>query len=259
MQSLKNNKSGWVKKGSAQFGRTTVLNTTIANNAPIPFGESTYFNNSYNISLLSTTQIKLKANVTYFLIADVGLNLTDGAIALYYRFYNVTTASLIGTPALNFSPTYTVAPTASSEKPTVYITPTVDTIIELRITTNSANYIYPGANVRVEELETQTLAVPKALDMMVGVNQKWTDVTSSRVVGTTYTNTTGKPIQVIVGITSSIAGTQQATINGIITYGATALANAISYSSFIVPNGGTYNVIRDGGGTQSLVKWSELR
>ena len=144
MQSLKNNKSGWVKKGVAMFGRTTVLNTTMDTNAPIPFGETIYFNNSYNISLLSTTQIKLKANVTYFLIADVGLNLTDGTDALYYQFYNVTTSSLIGTPALNFSPTYTYGSTASSEKPTVYITPTVDTIIDLRITTHSAIYISSG-------------------------------------------------------------------------------------------------------------------
>ena len=40
----------------------------------------------------------------------------------------------------------------------------------------------------------------------VGVNQTWTDVTASRSAGTTYTNSTGKPITVSVSCPASGTG-----------------------------------------------------
>ncbi|MEX9946396.1 phage tail protein [Providencia rettgeri] len=36
--------------------------------------------------------------------------------------------------------------------------------------------------------------------LMIGINQKWVDVKSSRAKGTTYTNTTGKPIMVAISV-----------------------------------------------------------
>ena len=95
----------------------------------------------------------------------------------------------------------------------------------------------------------------------IGVNQTWTDVTSSRVLGTTYTNSTGKPILVYVtalGVASSTANYGSVLVNGVVygrlggTYGGTS-----GSISFVVPNGGTYSVANTV--TISLNQWSELR
>jgi hypothetical protein len=43
-----------------------------------------------------------------------------------------------------------------------------------------------------------------ANDNSVGVGQTWQDMSSSRVINTSYRNTTGRPILVSVGITSSV-------------------------------------------------------
>jgi hypothetical protein len=92
----------------------------------------------------------------------------------------------------------------------------------------------------------------------IGVGQTWTDVTASRANDTTYTNSTGKPIAVMVSSNMAqnvrmytfIAGTQVAD-NGISTvYG------GMGYTSFIVPNGVTYKITMVHG---SIVYWWELR
>lgn len=56
--------------------------------------------------------------------------------------------------------------------------------------------------------QASTAAQAKVLnDQAFGVGQTWQDVTASRALGTTYTNSTGKPIQVSVVVqdTSSVA------------------------------------------------------
>lgn len=84
----------------------------------------------------------------------------------------------------------------------------------------------------------------------LGIGQTWTDVTSSRSSGTTYTNSTGKPI--MVSITGTLGSGTTCTVGGvtIMSYGAT---NAPLFFSFIVPNGKTYSV------SSSLSLWVELR
>lgn len=80
---------------------------------------------------------------------------------------------------------------------------------------------------------------------VIGVGQTWQDVTGSRVSGTTYTNSTGKPIMVIL---TFAGGSANLTINGIQT-------GAIGYlQCAIIPNGSTYS---SNGATVS--KWLELR
>ena len=95
----------------------------------------------------------------------------------------------------------------------------------------------------------------------IGVNQTWTNVTSSRAFGTTYTNSTGKPIMVgIYCLNSTIAASRAyLTVNGVIvdgmggSYGGEGMG-----SSTIVPNGGTYSLTLDGGSI-TITNWSELR
>ena len=91
----------------------------------------------------------------------------------------------------------------------------------------------------------------------VGIGQTWTDVTSSRNVGTVYTNSTGKPIFcVFIGTTGTSAGCNWE-IGGVAgpqqTY--TNSSNGRSEISAIVPDGVTYEV----NGNATKQTWIELR
>jgi len=101
----------------------------------------------------------------------------------------------------------------------------------------------------------------------IGVGQTWTDVTASRAYGTTYTNSTGKPIAVSVSGTASGGGNgsfvQIAYVNGNEIASQTSYAANAGYRHsvfFIVPNGATYSVTGTGGIlSTTLYLWSELR
>ena len=93
----------------------------------------------------------------------------------------------------------------------------------------------------------------------LGYSQNWYDVTASRSPGVTYTNTTGKPIEIDVTDAGQGSGAWDALqINGV-----TAAMNYNSAPYFervplvgIVPVGGTYSVTVVG---KSIYIWSELR
>ena len=92
----------------------------------------------------------------------------------------------------------------------------------------------------------------------IGVGQTWQDVTGSRVSGTTYTNSTGKPIFLAVFcINANFTGVVN--INGIsITYTtSTNTAYAMQSVQIIVPHGNTYSVTFTDVGVAH--KWLELR
>lgn len=94
------------------------------------------------------------------------------------------------------------------------------------------------------------------------VGQTLTALTGSRAFGTTYTNSTGKPIFVIVNSTSAqgINYNITASINGVgfaIAGGHSASGAQYHCLSFPVPNGATYSVAVSGSG--SLSSWSEIR
>ncbi|EOI6871213.1 hypothetical protein ACMVR4_002620 [Yersinia enterocolitica] len=97
-------------------------------------------------------------------------------------------------------------------------------------------------------------------DMMLGVGQTPQDVTASRSLGVTYTNSTGKPIAVGVGATGGPALTLTATVSGVRFAYDSSTAERIAGNGvfFIVPAGATYSVAA----SQSsgvLLFWTELR
>jgi len=93
----------------------------------------------------------------------------------------------------------------------------------------------------------------------LGVSQTWQDVTASRALNTTYTNSTGKPIMVIVGCISA-GGAYDPTIvinsTTLNRFGAAVNNGAYALASFIVPNGQTYSITAT---SATLASWSELR
>ncbi len=100
------------------------------------------------------------------------------------------------------------------------------------------------------------ITITTTANNVIGVGQSWSDVTSSRAVNTTYTNTTGKPIQIIVTTANwNNAGSFELVLDGV---SVTSFGNQDGYNqskpiSAIVPNGSTYRV------NGSFTKWSELR
>lgn len=112
--------------------------------------------------------------------------------------------------------------------------------------------------IKVEANNDITLA-GNLLSGVLGAGQTYQDLTASRVAGTTYTNTTGKPIAVSVYQTGGGSnGTIALTVGGVQISvggnGSTQLTYQTAYG--IVPNGATYVVNVTG---QSITKWTELR
>ena len=87
---------------------------------------------------------------------------------------------------------------------------------------------------------------PAGADGVGASGQTWTNVGGSRVSGTTYTNSTGKPIQLAIEATG---GTNfLAVVDG------NSLVAGIGLVFAIVPNGKTYTITTDGS-----LSWFELR
>lgn len=105
---------------------------------------------------------------------------------------------------------------------------------------------------------TSLTGTANSLNAGIGVNQTWQS--PSRAVGTTYTNSTGKPITVAITVTC----TNAFTVQGLIINGATIYAGSVNVATaatgfcLIVPDGATY-VTTTNGGTLALVSWAELR
>lgn len=98
-----------------------------------------------------------------------------------------------------------------------------------------------------------TAAQGKVLgDRDLGVGQTWQDVTSSRSAGVTYTNSTGKPIQVAINANVNIGS--------FVANGVTLPIDDYNFYSqhfYIIPNGHTYQL--NLGTSGSLLSWAELR
>ena len=108
--------------------------------------------------------------------------------------------------------------------------------------------------VLMTPLRTKEWADSKVL----GVNQTWQNVSASRVAGTTYTNSTARPIQLSISYAAS------GSVDDFVFYiDGSIVANesnipggALVVLSHVIPAGSTYRVSFTGG---YLNKWWELR
>lgn len=112
---------------------------------------------------------------------------------------------------------------------------------------SSANEIYgDGTNIYM-------------VSSSLGINQSWSNVTSSRAKGTTYTNTTGRPIQVNITL-SDLDQPAYLYVNSIVAdYFTDTGSHVINVKmSAVVPPGQTYQVACASSFT-TIINWSELR
>jgi hypothetical protein len=88
----------------------------------------------------------------------------------------------------------------------------------------------------------------------LGYGQVWTNVASSRASGTTYYNTTGKPIAVFISVSSGGSASMQIDVNGVAAASSQA-TNANPGGVAIVPPSASYVATLSG----SVNFWNELR
>lgn len=106
----------------------------------------------------------------------------------------------------------------------------------------------------VTQAKLDTLVVP------LGIGQTWTNVTASRALGTTYTNTTGRPIEILIAWQSNVQYTLlNFTLNGsLFAVSRNPNPNGTNWYyalSVVIPNGVTYMA----SGGNALQEWFELR
>ena len=90
--------------------------------------------------------------------------------------------------------------------------------------------------------------------------QTWQDVTLSRSLGTTYTNTTGKPIFVSIWGISSGNALLQGLVDGVqISVSAQGYTNGATVPIQIMVQPGLSYSVQQGSASVSLTKWFELR
>ena len=107
-----------------------------------------------------------------------------------------------------------------------------------------------GADIQDKAAFLQNLQLGEAAKVSLGVDQTWQDMTSSRSIGVVYTNTTGKPIQLLLDfVRPSASWSVNVRINGV------AINGAGGYCP-VIPNNATYQVITTG---ISSLSWRELR
>jgi hypothetical protein len=91
----------------------------------------------------------------------------------------------------------------------------------------------------------------------IGYSQTWQNVAASRSAGTTYTNSTGKPIMVTISQGDGTGISNNFYINGVGIARQAIYATGCQSNSYIVPNGNTY--MWELGGGVNFNQWWELR
>ena len=103
-----------------------------------------------------------------------------------------------------------------------------------------------------------TIAAIANTDYSAPLFQSWHDVTISRALGTTYTNSTGKPIMVSVAMTSTAQALAALTVAGagVVNGNVSSIGFQLNVTG-IVPIGATYSA-NVNTGTGTLTRWTEL-
>ena len=126
--------------------------------------------------------------------------------------------------------------------------------------TSAVTTVSPGTsgNLLKSDGTSWTSAAPAVVKGLGLGGEVWNTVTSSRAVGTTYTNSNSYPIQVNIYLTGAGANSEGTLSVGGVTVsqvkGDTTNGGASSTVSAIVPTGATYSV----SGTRVIGFWAEL-
>ena len=130
--------------------------------------------------------------------------------------------------------------------------PNSNTDRTLNLPDNSGTVLTTGSTGAVTDTMLATAVQP------IGVGQTWQNLTASRVANTTYTNTTGRPIQIAVCASTSIQfEIFEMVINGnSILFGRGYFSGSSAFAAITatIPNNATYRLA-----TGNINNWLELR
>jgi hypothetical protein len=134
----------------------------------------------------------------------------------------------------------------------------------LTLTNGSSLKLPGGANIVTAAGDSaifygDAAGVVRCVSYFYATAQTWQDVSGSRAKNTTYTNSTGRPIQVNVSCSISVNGSYSMTVGSVLVvsgngYSGTS-GTSVTLASAIVPAGSTYIVQCSG----SISAWAELR
>lgn len=103
----------------------------------------------------------------------------------------------------------------------------------------STTLVAPNLGTPTTLVGTNITGTSNALNAGIAVNQTWQTVT--RTSGTTYTNTTGKPITANIVASQAAGQSMSATVNGqAVGQLASSASNTVFVFTIIIPNGATY-------------------
>jgi hypothetical protein len=124
----------------------------------------------------------------------------------------------------------------------------------------SGNLVAPSTSGNVLTSNGTTWTSAAIPQTGLGAGQTWQNVTGSRSAGTTYTNSTGKPIVASISVsrTSDVARVDLY-VDSILVASAWTGSSSIEQRAFVttvIPNGSTYSI---SGLSGSLSNWAELR
>ena len=165
-----------------------------------------------------------------------------------------------GTITMPASPVDGMVITITSTQPITTLTVNANT--GQSINNGGALGLAAGGSLSYVYRLTGTTWQPFSAGLPIGVGQTWQSFTGSRSAGVTYTNSTGRPIQLAISINqyATTSASSTLTVSGVVVAtwrqdgGAAALCAGQVLA--IVPAGGTYVVSSF---LQSLTSWSELR
>lgn len=96
--------------------------------------------------------------------------------------------------------------------------------------------------------------------LSLGAGQAWQDVSGSRLSGVTYTNTTGKPIQLSISLQAASASSNSFSLNigGVVVASGSAAATVLSHTlNHVIPHNSQYTLTVTG--SMGITTWTELR
>ena len=149
----------------------------------------------------------------------------------------------------------TAATTAATDYATAAQGVLADTALQSFTVPASAN-----ADFAVDPTLFATRATIKTLVVAAGIGagQTWANLTGSRAIATSYQNTTGKPIQVLIQTDVNVAGDFQVSPNNstwTTVYDSVGSSGDTNVISVIVPNLIYYKLLS----SDNLKSWAELR